>query len=80
MEEGSLRDENVDYDFFEAMGVMLKWYQPWQLGLFMPDVAGKFVWYPERGTLMYEPEPKNARKIGEYTNTEDVYNEMKKFL
>lgn len=80
MEKNTLRDANVDYAFLEAMGVTYKWYQPWQMGLFVPDVMGKFVWYPESGTLMYEKESMNNKKIGEFSNTEDVYNEMKKYV
>ncbi len=69
------RDTNVDYVFFEAMGVKLKWYQPWQVGLFVEEFDGKFVWYPERGTLMVE-RPMYTKKLGEYTDSETVYNQI----
>lgn len=71
------RDGNVNYDFFEMMEVKLKWYQPWQLGLWLPDSPTfKFVWYPERGTLMVDYGEYNNKKLGEFTDSEDVYNAM----
>ena len=73
------RDENVDYQMLEAYSITLQWHQPWQVSLFHPDIDGKFVWYPERGTLMRETEH-GTYKIGEYTDTEEVINEIQKFL
>lgn len=73
------RDANVDYEIFEAYGITHQWHQPWQLGLFhanLPD-GYKFVWYPERGTLMYEQGSKNAHKIGEFTDSESVALEIR---
>ena len=68
------RDSNVDYKLLKAYEISYTWHQPWQLGLFHADISGKFVWYPERGTLMREGE--SVFKIGEFTNTEDVIKEL----
>lgn len=46
--------KHVDFNLLEAMGVDIVLYQPWQLGLFMEGVVGKFVWYPTAGTLVYD--------------------------
>lgn len=75
----NLRDNNVDYPFLDAMGVKLKWYQPWQVGMFVNEFDGKFMWYPERGTLMVET-PMYTKKLGEFTDSEDVYNAIKKIV
>ncbi len=69
-------DWNLDYDFFEAHGVEVVQYAPWQFGLFHPDIEGKFIWYPARGSLIYEKPEWGIVKVGEFTDTEDVYNEM----
>lgn len=72
-------DSNLDYKFFEAMDIKVVQYQPWQFGLFHPDVPGKFVWYPARGSLIYElPDYGGNTKIGEFTDSEDVYKEIMK--
>lgn len=47
-------DGGVDYKFLKAMDIKVVKYQPWQLGLFHPDLKGKFLWYPRKGTLMYQ--------------------------
>ena len=77
-------DENVDYKFLDAMGITYKLYQPWQLGLFHEEFDGKFMWYPTRGTLMVEYGLKfkgyDTQKIGEYHDTETVYNMMMKIV
>jgi len=70
-------DANLDYEFFKAHDVTVVQHAPWQFGLFHPDLKGKFVWYPERGSLIYET-PGAIIKVGEFTNTEDVYNEIMK--
>lgn len=72
-------DANLDYEFFTSVDVTVVQHAPWQFGLFHPDVEGKFVWYPERGSLIYE-KPGAIVKIGEFTNTEDVWEEIKKKL
>ncbi len=79
-------DHFVDYKFLEEMNVTVKKYQPWQLGLFHPDMKGKMVWYPVKGTLMYEDQEteilyrvKNP-DILVFTDTEDVYNEISKII
>lgn len=72
-------DKNVDYKMLEEFGVRVVKHQPWQFGLFYPDLEGKMVWYPEKGTLMYENSAKRImKKVGEFTDTEDVWNEIMK--
>ena len=71
-------DANLDRAFFEAHDVRVVEHAPWQFGLFHKDIPGKFVWYPERGSLIYEKQDWGIVKIGEFTDTEDVYNEMMK--
>ena len=74
--------EGVDWEFLKAMGVTWVFHQAWQIGLFHPDLKGKFVWYPSKGTLMYEGEHsshkvKNSGDFqGQDDTTEDVYNEI----
>lgn len=72
-------DDNLDYEFFASVDVKVVQHAPWQFGLFHPDVEGKFVWYPERGSLIYE-KPGAIMKVGEFTNTEEVWDEMRKKL
>lgn len=69
-----LRDSNVDYDMLTQHNITWQWHQPWQVSLFHPDLPDgyKFVWYPEKGTLMYEQGLKHTCKLGEFTDTEDV--------
>lgn len=69
-------DDNVDYEFFKQMDVTIVKHAPWQFGLFHPDIKGKFVWYPKRGSLIYEQPDWGICKVGEYTNSEDVYAKM----
>ncbi len=60
-------DGGVDYAFLKAMDIKVVKHQPWQLGLTHPDLKGKYVWYPRKGTLMFEWEfgmPHSA-KIGQ---------------
>lgn len=73
-----LRDNNVDYKMLAQHDITLRWHQPWQVSLLHPDlpVGHKFVWYPERGTLMYEQGNKLTVKLGEFTDTEDVINKI----
>lgn len=70
-------DANLDYEFLKQMGVQIVQHAPWQFGLFHPDMEGKFVWYPERGSLIYE-KPWAIVKVGEFTNSEEVWEEIKK--
>lgn len=72
-------DENINYDFFESVEVRIVQHAPWQFGLFHADLEGKFVWYPERGSLIYE-KPGAIVKIGEFTDSEEVWEEIKKKL
>jgi hypothetical protein len=73
-------DNNLDYEFFKQHEVKVVQHAPWQFGLFHPDLDGKFVWYPERGSLIYEKADWGVCKIGEFTNSEDVWEEIKKKL
>jgi len=54
------------------------------VGLFHPDLKGKYVWYPKKGTLMFESD-EGIANAGEFPaskdTTEDVVNViMKKVL
>ena len=69
-------DNNIDYEFFRQMGVSVVQHAPWQFSLLYPDIEGKFVWYPERGSLIYEKPEWGVVKLGEFTNSEDVWKEM----
>mgnify|MGYP001160176878 CR=1 FL=1 len=87
-------DGKVDYKFLKAMGIDVVKYQPWQLGLFFPDLKGKFLWYPRKGTLMFEDGKHGeagrefykvgqrgefpAGYMGDADSTERVYNEIMK--
>ena len=71
-------DDNIDYEFFAQHDVEVVQHAPWQFGLFHPDIKGKFVWYPERGSLIYEKPEWGIVKVGEFTNSEQVFNEMMK--
>lgn len=72
--------ENVDFNFLASFGIHYVMHQPWQMGILYPDWdGGKFVWYPAIGTLMVEIDHR-AQKLGEYTDTEDMYNAMRKYL
>lgn len=80
--------EGVDFEFLKAMGIEVVEHQPWQLGLFQEELDGKFVWYPKKGTLMYQREDEDGNwsgyKIHETVTfkgsdpeaTENVYNEI----
>jgi len=76
----SLRDSNVDYKFLEAMGIRYKWYQPWQLGLWIEEFSGKFMWYPEKGTLMVDYGEYNNKNLGRFTDTEEVCIKMREVV
>lgn len=70
-------DDNLDYEFFKQMDITVVQHAPWQFSLFHPDLEGKFVWYPARGSLIYE-KIGAVIKVGEFTNSEEVYNQMLK--
>jgi hypothetical protein len=57
-------DIGVDYSFFDAHDVEYIHHQPWQIGLFHPDLIGKFLWYPNAGTLVFEGD-RGFQRIGE---------------
>jgi hypothetical protein len=63
-----------DIDFSEYCGYTIKQYTPWQFGLFHSDLKGKLMWYPKKGSLIYEPEPYRVKKIGEFYTLEDALN------
>lgn len=76
------RDANVDYKLLEAYGLAHKWYQPWQLAFFHEDDTrpkGKFVWYPEKGTLMAESD-NGIKKLGEWTDCESICSEIVNYI
>jgi|TARA_R110000851_G_scaffold29_7_gene142 hypothetical protein len=69
---------DLDREFFAAHNVTVVKNQPWQFSLTHPDLKGKFVWYPKKGTLMFEGIVKSGGfasryKVGEYSNSERVY-------
>jgi hypothetical protein len=69
----------MDEGYFAAMDVKVVRHQPWQFSLFHPDLpeGKKFVWYPRKGTLMFETEYGNTN-MGSFLNCEDVYQEIMK--
>lgn len=69
-------DANIDYNFFLQHDVTVTELLPWQFRLEHPDIVGRFMWYPEGGSLIYEKPEWGVSKLGEYTNTEDVYAKM----
>lgn len=73
-------DANLNYKFFKQMGVTVVQHAPWQFGLFHPDIKGKFVWYPERGSLIYEKQEWGVVKVGEFTDSEDVFKKMLEYV
>jgi len=75
-------DIGVDYTFLAAHDVEVIQHQPWQLGLLHPDLIGKFLWYPNAGTLVYEGD-RGFVRIGEKGDfpgrkdaTENVYEHI----
>jgi len=68
---------DLDLTFFEAHDVEVIKHQPWQFSLLHPDLKGKYVWYPKKGTLMFEsamaPGMATRYKVGEHTDPEKVY-------
>lgn len=67
----------LDKRFFEKRDVEVIAHQPWQFGLFHKNLQGKFVWYPHKGTLMYEAN-KQTRKVGLFFSHEEVYEQIMK--
>lgn len=66
---------SLDVKFFNGQDVKVVKYQPWQFGLFHPDLKGKMVWYPRKGTLMFEDD-NTTYKVGEYLDSEEVYQQI----
>lgn len=73
-------DSNLDREYLERNGIKIVEYRPWQFGLFHPEIEGKFVWYPKKGTLMYEKSEYNNKKIGEFHTSQDVLEKIKELL
>lgn len=71
-------DKNIDYEFFSQMEVVVTQLLPWQFRLEHADVSGRFVWYPESGSLIYEKPEWGVVKVGEFTDSEEVYQQMMK--
>ena len=69
----------MDENFFKGMDIRVVKNQPWQFSLYHPDLQKdeKFVWYPRKGTLMFETEYGN-KKVGEFLDCEDVCKEITK--
>lgn len=65
----------VAHHYLESNGVSIVRYQPWQFGLFHADMDGKMVWYPRKGTLMYETDF-GITKLGEFHEVEEVWKRM----
>lgn len=63
--------DGVDFVFLRAMGIKVVFYQPWQLGLFHEELRGKFVWYPKKGTLMFEWEFQGEKRTAKVGNSGD---------
>lgn len=68
----------VDRAFFEARGFKVIQHEPWAWGFFHDNLSGKFLWYPGRGTLMYQTNPKSGKKVGEFFTNEEVYEQIQR--
>lgn len=53
--------KDADTKLFEQAQCVLIEYAPWQIGIFKDGMMGKFVWYPKKGTLMYQTDPNDHR-------------------
>jgi len=71
-------DQNLDRNFLEAHGVIITQLLPWQFRLEHPDIVGRFIWYPKSGSLIYEKPEWGVSKVGEFIDSEDVYDEIMK--
>lgn len=71
-------DNNIDYEFLKSMGVEIEELMPWQFALSHSDVEGRFMWYPEGGSLIYELPEWGVNKVGVFTDSEEVYKQMMK--
>lgn len=71
-------DDNIDYTFLAAMDVTVKQILPWQFALSHPDLKGRFMWYPEKGSLIYELPEWGVSKVGEFTDSEDVWGQIQR--
>ncbi len=69
--------EDDDRKVLEKAGITIIEHQKGQFGLFhkMLD-AEKFVWYPRKGTLMYESK-RGIRNMGSYWNPNEVADVIK---
>lgn len=69
-----------DREIFDIHNIHIIEHQPWQFGLIHKDLLGKFVWYPTKGTLMFEEDPslKKGFKMGEFMNADEVIDIISK--
>ena len=75
------KKQSLDAKLLEAHDITMKVYQPWQIGLFHPDIEGKFLWYPKKKSLIREEEKyKSFKIVGEYNDTEDIIKAITKYL
>lgn len=71
--------DDEDRSVLAKAGATWKEHQEGQFSILHPHLEGsKFVWYPRKGTLMYEPRPYKAIKLGEGADVHDVVGEIKK--
>ena len=55
----------VDREFLKGNHIRFVFHEPWQIGLFHEELSGKFLWYPSKGTLVYESADGFFSRIGE---------------
>jgi len=79
-EKISRYSKGLDRDAFREEGIQVIQHQPWQFGLLHPDLSGKFVWYPTKGTLMYEDEPHRGSRVGHFPTTKLVIEQIKRTI
>ena len=71
--------KKVDFELLHVEGIKVVFYQMWQLGLFHEGFEGKFVWYPQKGTLMFDDMKSEGygTKVGQYRDTAEVVKFIK---
>lgn len=62
--------------FLEAKGVRIMQYQFWQYAFFHPDLDGKMLYYPRKGSLIHETEF-GFSKVGEFHEVEELWPRMR---
>lgn len=69
--------DDEDRKALEKAGATWREHQAGQFSIMHPHLDGaKFVWYPRRGVLMYDPRPFKAIKLGEGADVYDVIVEL----